>query len=198
MSRLNDKQLNRWYPRILTVGALIGLVASFWQVVERITMLKNPGVALSCNINPILDCGSVLSNKWAALFGFPNTLLGIVMFSVLLTFGLSLLTGTELKKWLWKVLAIVSLILILFSAWFFATSLYVIGKICIFCIFIWAVSVPIFLYGFDWLIVNKHLNAKWTKSKLIKLLRNNHSELIFGTYALMLTMYMYRFREFYF
>lgn len=103
MSKLGDKKLSKSYPVILTVGAFIGLVASFWQVVERIFMLKNPGAELSCNLNPILDCGTVLGNRWSALFGFPNALLGIVMFTILFTIGLMLLNGIALKKWFWKV-----------------------------------------------------------------------------------------------
>ena len=198
MSKLGDKKLSKCYPVILTVGAFIGLVASFWQVVERIFMLKNPGAELSCNLNPILDCGTVLGNKWAALFGFPNALLGIVMFTILFTIGLMLLNGIALKKWFWKVFLAVMIMLILFSVWFFATSLYVIGKICIFCIFIWTVSVPIFLYGIDWLITNNYLKGSWTNSKVMVTLRNYQTETIVSVYATMLLLYFFRFRDFYF
>lgn len=161
-------------------------------------MLKNPGAELSCNLNPVIDCGSVLGNRWAALFGFPNALLGIVMFTILLTIGLALLSGIELKKWFWKVFLAVMVMLILFSVWFFATSLYVIGKICIFCIFIWIVCVPIFLYGIDWLIFNKYLKGSWTSSNPIKWLRKYQNESLVTTYLLMLVLYFYRFRDFYF
>lgn len=198
MSKLGDKKLSKWYPFVLTIGAFIGLVASFWQVVERIFMLKNPGAELSCNLNPILDCGTVLGNRWSALFGFPNALLGIVMFTILFTIGLMLLNGIALKKWFWKVFLAVMIMLILFSVWFFATSLYVIGKICIFCIFIWTVSVPIFLYGIDWLVTNNYLKGSWTTSKAIVTLRNYQTETIVSVYATMLLLYFFRFRDFYF
>lgn len=198
MSRLSDKQLTSWYPKILSGGALIGLVASFWQVVERIHMLKDPGVALSCNLNPVIDCGSVLGNRWAALFGFPNALLGIVMFTVLLTVGLMLMSGMELKKWFWKVLAVVTCMLILFSVWFFGMSLYVIGKVCIFCLFIWAVSLPIFCYGTEWLMANNYLRGKLVSSSAITWLRKYQTEMLVVSYAVMAMMYFFRFRDFYF
>ena len=194
MSRLAEKTLNKWYPRILTLGAIIGLVASFWQVVERITMLKDPGAALSCNLNPVIDCGSVLSNRWAALFGFPNALIGIVMFTILMTFGLAMLAGVKARDWFWKAFGVVALILILFSVWFFGMSLYVIGKVCLFCIFIWTVSVPIFLYGIDWLVANKHLG----EPKFLKALRRYHTESVVLIYMLALALYFYRFRTYYF
>ena len=198
MAKLGDKKLLSMYPKILTLGSLIGLVASFWQVVERIHMLKSPGAELSCNLNPVIDCGSVLDHRLAALFGFPNALLGIVMFTILLVVGLMLLNGIELKKWFWKVFIAVAIMLILFSIWFFATSLYVIGKVCIFCIFIWAVSVPIFLYGMDWLITSGYLKGSWTKSRQIKALRYYQTETLVTVYTLMLVMYLFRFRDFYF
>lgn len=198
MSSLSNKQLNKWYPRLLTLGSLVGLIASFWQVVERIHMLKEPGVSLSCNINPVIDCGSVLGNRWAALFGFPNALLGIVMFTTLFTIGLVLLSGMELKRWFWKVLFGVSVMLILFSVWFFGMSLYVIGKVCIFCLFIWAVSVPIFLYGMEWLRANGYFSKNIASSKLVAWTHTYQTEIVVASYILMAMMYFYRFRDFYF
>lgn len=120
------------------------------------------------------------------------------MFTILFTIGLMLLNGIALKKWFWKVFLAVMIMLILFSVWFFATSLYVIGKICIFCIFIWTVSVPIFLYGIDWLITNNYLKGSWTTSKAIVTLRNYQTETIVSVYATMLLLYFFRFRDFYF
>jgi len=197
MSRLKDSVLNKWFPSMLVVGSLIGLIASFWQVVERINMLKNPGAELSCNLNPVIDCGSVLGNRWAALFGFPNALIGIVMFTLLLAFGLAVMAKVDAKKWYWKVLAVVATILILFSVWFFGMSLFVIGKVCIFCLFIWAVSVPIFLYTFDWLILNNHLSGSWTTSKAVVWMRNNHTEIVAASYVIAIVLYLYRFRDYY-
>jgi uncharacterized membrane protein len=198
MSKLQTEALHKWFPIILTSGALVGLVASFWQVVERIHMLKNPNAPLSCDISPVVDCGGVLGDRLAALFGFPNAMIGMVLFSILLTFGLMLLAGVELKKWLWKVLAGAIVVLILFSLWFFGVSLFVIGKICIFCVFIWIVSVPIFIYGMDWLIAHKYLRASFAHSKTITLIRANTTELLFGTYIVMVLLFLYRFRDFYF
>ena len=146
MAMENGNKLAR-YPWLLVGGSLIGLVASVWQAAERIQMLKHPGVALSCNLNPVIDCGTVLGNRWASLFGFPNAFIGIAIFAMLLMAGVALATGTKPSKGFQRVLLAISIVLILFALWFFGMSLYVIGKVCIFCLFIWAVSVPIFWYG---------------------------------------------------
>lgn len=198
MAKLDGKKLRGLYPRILTIGALVGLIASFWQVVERIHMLKDPLAALSCNLNPVVDCGGVLSHRLAALFGFPNALIGIVMFSILFVFGLAMLAKVEAKQWFWKVFAVVSLVLILFSVWFFGTSLYVIGKVCIFCIFIWTVSVPIFVYGLDWLADKKLLPKSVQNSGALTFVRKYSTETVVGVYATGILLYLYRFRDFYF
>jgi uncharacterized membrane protein len=62
----NNKLIARIYAWVLTLGGSLGLIAMTWQASERIHMLKNPGVSLNCNLNPVVDCGGVLGNKLAA------------------------------------------------------------------------------------------------------------------------------------
>jgi len=189
--------LAKWYPRILTGASLVGLVASFWQVAERVHMLKNPEVALSCTINPVVDCSGVLGNKLSALFGFPNALLGIVMFSILLTAGLLLLSGGKFSKNFHLFVLGVSKILFLFSVWFFAASLYSIGKVCIFCVFIWAAAMPIFWLGtLYWLESQKKRSS--VQKKIYTFGKRFRVEPIFAAYLIMIALFLYRFRDFYF
>ena len=70
---------------LLSVGGLVGLLASFILSVEKIEILKDPGFQPSCNINPILSCGSVMITPQAEAFGFPNPLLGVLGFSAEVT-----------------------------------------------------------------------------------------------------------------
>ena len=83
---------------VLTVGGAIGFVASFVLTVERIELFKNPDYVPSCNFNPVLSCGSVMAKPQAALFGFPNPLLGIAGFAVVITTGVAILAGARLAK----------------------------------------------------------------------------------------------------
>lgn len=195
--KTSTKWLDKWYPRILSSAALVALVASFWQAAERIHMLKNPSVPLQCNLNPIVDCGGVMTHKLAALFGFPNTFIGMVMFSMLLMSGLLLLHGGSFTKKFHKLVMGLSSVAILFSAWFFWASLYVIGKICLFCLAIWPASVILFWYSLlFWLSKQDKLSIKWQKIRDFGL--KHHYEVVFYVFVLMGLLYLFRFREYYF
>jgi len=189
--------LSKWYPRILTSASLVGLVASFWQAAERVHMLKNPEVALSCNINPIVDCSGVLNNKLAALFGFPNAFLGVVMFSILFTAGLLLLSGGKFSKNFHLFVLGVSKILFLFSVWFFGASLYSIGKVCIFCVFIWVAAMPIYWLGVQYWLENKKKRSS-VQEKVYTFGKRFRVEPILAIYLIMAVLFLYRFREYYF
>lgn len=195
MLKSKSKQLD--YPKSLVLLSTVGLVAAFWQATERIQMLKFPGETLSCNLNPVVDCGSVLNNRLAAVFGPPNAFIGMVAFSLLLAFGLQRLNGGHWNKIVSKISVSLSLIMFLFSVWFFAVSLYSIGKICIFCIFIWLVSVPIGIYGLKDYCENLEKLSN-NQKKVKTFLSRNHFNLLIFVYALMLTLFLLRFRDYYF
>ena len=197
MKNSRDYQFLGRYPAVLALASFVGLVASFWQAAERVHMLKYPMAALSCNISPVVDCSGVLGNKWAALFGFPNAFLGIVMFSVLFTAGLALVTGVEFSKRFHKIIMLVSTILILFSVWFFGMSLYVIGKVCMFCLFIWAASVPIYWYGLLYYAAT-HPKQHGFKKRLLQFASKNHLTVVIATYAVMIGLFLVRFSDYYF
>lgn len=202
MNRINSKKntfrIERAYSYILSVGGTIGLIAMTWQASERILMLKNPGLSLSCNINPIVDCGGVLDNQLAAVLGFPNAFLGMIFFSILAVSGLVLLSGGKFTSWYRHFVMAVSLILILFSVWFFGVSLYVLGKICIFCVVGWIVSVPIFWYGLLYYLQSATGGVKQSIRQFTKFGVKHHIDIVVLTYAVMIALFLMRFKDYYF
>jgi hypothetical protein len=73
MSKKSEQtKLQKYFPWLLTGGGLIGLLSAFVLMVEKIEVLKNPDYVPSCNINPILACGSVINTPQASVFGFPK------------------------------------------------------------------------------------------------------------------------------
>ncbi len=193
MNKHNEVSLfTRLHYWVLSVGGVLGMVAMTWQASERISMLKNPTASLNCNLSPVIDCGTVLGNRLAALFGFPNAFIGMIVFAMLALAGIAGLTGVKYTEGFKKVVLALSTILILFSMWFFTVSLYSIGKICIFCAVGWVVSVPIFVYSLiGWLSDKKD-------SKLLKVLQNNHLVVILAWYVVLFLLFLFRFREYYF
>ncbi len=191
---IDKSWFQKWYPWLLTCLSGIALIASFWQAVERINMLKNPAMALGCNINPVVDCSGVLGNRLAALFGFPNAFIGIVMFSLLFMSGLALLVGVKPTKGFRNIVGILSKVAVLFSAWFFLVSLYTIGKVCIFCMFIWPASVALYWFGVQFWLEGQAKPWKW----LERFANKFRIEPILTVYLLMVVLFLSRFRDFYF
>lgn len=185
------------YSLIVTSGAAVGLIASFWQATERIHMLKYPAQPLSCNLSPVVDCGGVLGNKAAAVFGPPNAFIGMVAFTLLLAFGLQRLSGGQWTLLVRRIVLVLSIVMFMFSIWFFITSVYSIGKICIFCVFIWIVSVPLAVYGVKEYYEQKPRLSKYLKV-IIRFIACNHLAVTTYIYLGLITAFFLHFREYYF
>ncbi|OLL77051.1 MULTISPECIES: vitamin K epoxide reductase family protein [unclassified Pseudonocardia] len=137
----------RVLPWLLTLGGALGLVAAFTLTVERIELLLDPGYTPSCSINPVLSCGSVMQTEQAAFFGFPNPLLGIGAFAVVVTVGAALLAGVRFPAWWWAGLTAGAALGVAFVHYLIVQSLYEIGALCPYCMVVWAVTIPIFWYS---------------------------------------------------
>jgi uncharacterized membrane protein len=125
------------------VSGIIGLAAALMLTVEKIELLINPDYVPSCSINPVLSCGSVMITPQASLFGFPNSLIGIVAFTVVLVTGVLALAGVNLPRWYWAGLAAGTLLGAVFVHWLIFQSLYRIGALCPYCMVVWAVTIPL-------------------------------------------------------
>jgi uncharacterized membrane protein len=123
------------YWTLLSVGAGIGLLASFLQMLEKLALLDNKNASLACDISSVFSCSTVLSAPQSSLFGFPNSLICIVVFTTFLVAGLIGLTGGSIGKGMKKVLLGLAVFMLLFALWFLFTSTFVIGSICVFCLF---------------------------------------------------------------
>jgi uncharacterized membrane protein len=129
---------------ILVVGGIIGIFASIELIIQKISVLSDPDFVPNCDINPILSCGSVINTEQASLFGFPNPVLGVIGFTVVIMFGALLFTGVILPKAMWLGLNLGALAGMFFVIWLVGQSLYVIGTLCPWCMVVWAVTIPIF------------------------------------------------------
>lgn len=131
---------------ILTVGGLFGVAAAFVLTVEKVALLKDPSYTPTCSINPILSCGSIMSTGQAEVFGFPNPLIGVAAFPVVVAAGVAVLAGARLPRWWWLWLHAGALSGIVFVHWLFVQSLYRIGALCPYCMAVWVVMIVIFCY----------------------------------------------------
>jgi len=129
---------------ILVVGGIIGIFASIELIIQKIAVLSDPDFVPNCDINPILSCGSVISTEQASLFGFPNPVLGVIGFTIVIMFGALLFAGVELPRLMWLGLNFGALAGMVFVIWLVSQSLYAIGALCPWCMVVWAVTIPIF------------------------------------------------------
>ena len=131
---------------LLTVGGAIGLLAAGVLLVEKIALIEDPDYVPTCSINPILSCGSVMTTDQAEAFGFPNPIIGVAGFAVVLTTGVALLAGATFRRWYWLGLQAGVTFGVVFVHWLIFQSLYRIGALCPYCMVVWIVTIPIFLY----------------------------------------------------
>lgn len=127
---------------VLIAGA-VGLTAALTLTIEKIELLIDPAYVPSCSINPVLSCGSVMVTPQASEFGFPNSLLGIVAFSVVVVAGVLAVAKVALPQWFWAGLAVGTLLGAVFVHWLIYQSLYVIGALCPYCMVVWSMTIPL-------------------------------------------------------
>jgi uncharacterized membrane protein len=125
------------------IAGVIGLVASMTLTVEKIDILLNPSYVPSCNINPILSCGSVMITPQASVLGFPNPLLGLVGFAVVVVTGVLAVAKVSLPQWYWVGLTAGVLAGSVFVHWLIFQSLYRIGALCPYCMVVWVVTISL-------------------------------------------------------
>jgi uncharacterized membrane protein len=129
----------------ILIAGVVGLAAAITLTVEKIEILINPAYVPSCSINPVLSCGSVMVTPQASAFGFPNPLIGIVAFTVVVVTGVLALAKVRLPRWYWDGLAAGTLLGVVFIHWLIFQSLYRIGALCPYCMAVWAVTIPLFV-----------------------------------------------------
>ncbi|MGI4893904.1 MAG: vitamin K epoxide reductase family protein [Janthinobacterium lividum] len=127
---------------LLTVGGILGFVAAFTLTVERFKLAQDPSYVPSCSINPLISCGKVMATDQAAVFGFPNPLLGIAAFAVSTTLGVLVLSRTALPRWVERGYLLGITLGLVFIGWLISQSLYSIHALCPYCMVVWAVVVP--------------------------------------------------------
>jgi len=187
--------MNKTYPYILIVGSLIGLLASFFLMLDTITLIKNPTAEIPCNLNPFISCGNAILSEQGQVFGFPNPLLGIVSFSMLLAIGIMLLSHSRSRKPLWLLVNLGTLASMIFVVWFFYQSLYNLGTLCLYCMVVWVVTWPIFLYTTVW---NQRESNFSFCQKCFNFISKYHLQILVSGYLIAILLILFKFQDYFF
>lgn len=132
--------LSRWW---VLIAGVVGLVASVTLTVEKIRLLADSSYAPSCNINPVLSCGSVMATPQASVLGFPNSLIGVAAFTVITVTGVLAVAKVVLPRWYWLGVTAGALLGAAFVHWLIYQSLYRIGALCPYCMVVWVLTMSL-------------------------------------------------------
>lgn len=163
-------------PYILLVAGIIGYACAFIIMFDKVKIADNPSYVPSCNLNPIISCGSVMQSDQAAAFGFPNPFLGLGGFAILATVGAAMLAGAKFKRWFWLCVNAGLLFAVGFVHWLFFESVYRINFLCPWCMVVWVISITSFWYVTLYNIDQK--NVKLPKNKIYPWIRRHHLDIL--------------------
>ena len=145
-----DSGASRGLGLLLTIGGAIGLLSAVILIIEKVSYLQDKvdgkPTDLSCDLNAFVSCGGVINTDQASAFGFPNPIIGVAGFAVVVTLGVLVLARVQLPGFVWAGLQAGVLFGIGFVTWLQTQSIYDIGKLCPWCMVVWSVMIPIFVW----------------------------------------------------
>jgi uncharacterized membrane protein len=128
-----DRVYKGWIVALLAAGAGIGFTGT--QIVERITILKDPSAVLACDVNATLSCSNVLA-AWqsSVILGIPNAFIGAVMFALFASAALAGILKSALSVAYLRFLLALIAFFALFATWFMLQTAFVINALCLWCV----------------------------------------------------------------
>lgn len=150
----------RW---ALLVSGIAGLAASVVLTIDKARLTDDPTKTFSCDINAFVSCAGVMASDEASTFGFPNSYLGIAGFAGVIVIALALLLQVRLPRFVPIVLSLGTLAGIGMVTWLQVESIYRIGKLCPYCMVVWAVMIPLFVLVSGWVLREQRPSSRLTR-----------------------------------
>ncbi len=143
-----------------------------------------------CNVNEIVNCTNVLSAPQSAVFGFPNSMMSLVLFVIFFSIGLVGISDGKVSKGMLKIILVLSLFTLGFGSWFLWQSTFVIGSICLYCIanFFGLIIINVGLLRINYFESN---NNRSKNSIFDNIIANNYDYFLWGLYSLVVLTTIY-------
>ncbi len=129
----------------LVVAGVTGFFAAFRLTVDKVGTYINPDIAPSCNASVLVQCGVNLKSWQGSLFGFPNPVLGVGGWIVVILIGILLLSGARFARWFWIAFNVGMAGALALVVWLISQSIFALSTLCPWCMVTWAVTIPTFL-----------------------------------------------------
>ncbi len=190
-------RLERFIPRLLVFGGILGMIAAFIISYDKDQLLQNAKFQPNCDLNPVISCGNVMKSTQGAAFGFPNPWVGLAAFAVLITIGMGIFAGARYKRWFWIGLQIGTIFGLAFVHWLFFQSVYLIGALCPYCIVVWVVVITTFWYVLLYNIQQKVIVLPTKLQKAGYFARRHHLDILILWFLIILFFILEHFWYFY-
>ncbi|MFE2330350.1 vitamin K epoxide reductase family protein [Streptomyces sp. NPDC059385] len=129
---------------LLVLTGAAGLLASWVITLDKFLLLEDPDFKPACSLNPVVSCGSVMQSEQAHAFGFPNPMLGLVSYGVVVCVAAGVLAGARYRGWFWLGLHAGTVFGVGFCTWLMVQSLYEINALCLWCCLAWLATLLMF------------------------------------------------------
>ncbi|MFI6434790.1 vitamin K epoxide reductase family protein [Streptomyces sp. NPDC050759] len=154
----------RGFALLLLLTGAAGLLASWVITLDKFKLLQDPDFTPGCSLNPVVSCGSVMESDQAEAFGFPNPMLGLVAYGIVICVGMSLLAGAAFPRWYWLTFDAGCLFGVGFVSWLQFESLYQINALCLWCVLAWVATIVLFWYVTSFAVRHAFLPAPgWSR-----------------------------------
>lgn len=178
---------------MLVLGA-IGISASVILSIEKIDLLANPDYVPSCSLSPVVACSPVIQSSQSSALGISNLYIGIFGFTAIFTAGMTILAGAiKLHKYWWRTLVTGVAFNAIFCMWLFYQGVFVIGKLCLYCMLVWLVTFALLWLSLAFAVDNRYVNLG---KQLNNLLSSYRYELLAFTYTAIFVLIFYRWSDY--
>jgi uncharacterized membrane protein len=156
----------------LIVSGIVGLIAAFALTYEKFQVLLHPGTTPACNFSIVVQCGKNLASWQGSLLGFPNPLLGMIAWPVVIATGVGILAGATYARWYWRAFHITAIAGFVFVIWLYAESVFDLGTLCPWCMVTWIATISLTVITKGWAL--KHGvwgDREWLKNAGARILQ---------------------------
>jgi uncharacterized membrane protein len=197
MAKRRPITLERVLPWMLVIGSIIGIICSFIISLDKIKLLENPAFKPSCDLNPIVSCGSVMSSHQGSVFGFPNPWIGLTGFGIVLCVGMAILAGAKFKRWFWLGLELGIALGLIFAFWLLFESVYRIHALCPFCLTVDVVVITLFWYNTLYCIEKQYLVLDQSLKQAALFARKHHLDILILIFVILFGIILKHFWYYY-
>lgn len=142
--KLKTEKDNKWIFSSMLAGGLLSLIASFVLSIDAIKLAENPDAALPCSINIVVNCATVAAHDSASMFGFPNSFLGIMAESIVITVAIAGLMGVIFPRKFMFAAQLGYTAGFIFALFLLYLSVFVIGALCPWCLLVTVTTTFVF------------------------------------------------------